>query len=166
LRRDGRVSATASGEPGINAESGFSRQGDDYVLACDDDHNLSYSIQFGASAALGQYRIDPAYDQHPTTDEGEFRPRSVRVQILNVAALLPTRDWKPQMPNAKSRRLTMFSHVVREPVTHQYIGSRPSDPASERQDLGGARVIAATAINAEVPISAETMCRSIETKGA
>jgi hypothetical protein len=23
----------------------------------------------------------------------------LRVQILNVAALLPTRDWKPQMPN-------------------------------------------------------------------
>jgi hypothetical protein len=50
LRRDGRVTATASGEPGINAESGFNRQGDDYFLACDDDHNHSYSIQFGAPA--------------------------------------------------------------------------------------------------------------------
>ena len=56
----------------------------------------------------------------------------------------------------------MFSHVAREPGAHQCIGSRPSEP----QDLGGARAIAPTAINAEVPISAETICRSIETKGA
>src|SRR6202042_2176534 len=47
LRRDGRVTATASAEPRINAESGFTRQGDDYCLACVDDHNHSYSIQFG-----------------------------------------------------------------------------------------------------------------------
>jgi hypothetical protein len=54
----------------------------------------------------------------------------------------------------------MFSHVAREPGTHQCIGSRASDPASELQDLGGARAIAPTAINAEVPASAETICRS------
>ena len=28
----------------------------------------------------------------------------LRVQILNVAGLLPTRDWEPQMPNVKRRR--------------------------------------------------------------
>jgi hypothetical protein len=50
LRRDGRVTATAGGEPVINAESGFTRKGDDYFMACDDDHNHSYSIQFGTSA--------------------------------------------------------------------------------------------------------------------
>jgi alcohol dehydrogenase len=60
----------------------------------------------------------------------------------------------------------MFSHVARELGAHHCIGSRASDPASEQQDLGGARVIAATAINAEVPISTETISRSIETKGA
>jgi hypothetical protein len=92
-----------------------------------------------------------------------------RVQILNVAALLPTRDSKAQMPNVKRRQqegLTMFSHVVRGLGAHQCIGSRASDLASELRDLGGAPVIAATAINAEVPISTETICRSIETKGA
>ena len=62
--------------------------------------------------------------------------------------------------------MTMFSHVARERGAHQCTGSRESDPASELQDLGGVRVIAATAINAEVPISTETPCRSIETKGA
>jgi hypothetical protein len=56
----------------------------------------------------------------------------------------------------------MFSHVAREPGTHQCIGSR----ASELRDLGGVRAIAATAIYAEVPVSSETTCRSIETKGA
>jgi hypothetical protein len=60
----------------------------------------------------------------------------------------------------------MFSHVARELGPHQCIGSRASDLASELQDLGEARVIANTAINAEVPISTETICRSIETKGA
>jgi hypothetical protein len=73
------------------------------------------------------------------------------------------------MPNVKRRRQEGADHVqsrAREPGTHQCIGSRASDPASELQDLGGARAITATAINAEVPISAETMCRSIETKGA
>jgi hypothetical protein len=60
----------------------------------------------------------------------------------------------------------MFSHIAREPGTHQCIGSRANDPVSELQDLGGVRAIAATAINAEVPISAETNCRSIKTKGA
>ena len=60
----------------------------------------------------------------------------------------------------------MFSHVAREPGTRQCIGPRASDPASELQGLGGARAIAATATNAEVPISAETIRRSIETKGA
>jgi hypothetical protein len=73
------------------------------------------------------------------------------------------------MPNVKRRRqegLTMFRHVARGPGAHQYIGSRASDPASELQDLGEAPVIAATTINAEVPISTETICRSIETKGA
>jgi hypothetical protein len=54
----------------------------------------------------------------------------------------------------------MSSHVAREPGAHQCIGSRASDPASELQDLGGARAIAPTAINAEVPASAETICRS------
>jgi hypothetical protein len=54
----------------------------------------------------------------------------------------------------------MFSHVAREPGTHQCIGSRASDPASEPQDLGGARAIVPSAINAEVPASAETTCRS------
>ena len=49
----------------------------------------------------------------------------------------------------------MFSHVARELGAHQCIGSRASDLASELQDLGEARVIAATAINAEVPISTE-----------
>src|SRR5690349_8011222 len=34
------------------------------------------------------------------------------------------------------------------------------------QDLGGVRVIAATTIDAEVPMSSETRCRSLETKGA
>jgi hypothetical protein len=60
----------------------------------------------------------------------------------------------------------MFSHVARELGAHQCIGSRASDLASELQDLGEARVIAATAINAEVPISTETICRSTEMKGA
>jgi hypothetical protein len=60
----------------------------------------------------------------------------------------------------------MFSPLAREPDTHQCIGSRASDPASELQDLGGARAIAATAINAEVPVSSGTICRSIGTKGA
>ena len=60
----------------------------------------------------------------------------------------------------------MFSHVAREPGAHQCIGSRASDPASELQDLGGVRAIAINAINAEVPASGETICRSIETKGA
>ena len=60
----------------------------------------------------------------------------------------------------------MFSHIAREPGTHQCIGSRANDPASELQDLGGARAIATTPINAEVPISAETICRSIKPKGA
>jgi hypothetical protein len=55
----------------------------------------------------------------------------------------------------------MFSHVAREPGAHQCIGS-----PQRLQDVGGARAIAPTAINAEVPISAETICRSIETKGA
>jgi hypothetical protein len=61
-----------------------------------------------------------------------------RVQILNVAPLLPTRDSKPQMPNLKRRRqegLTMFSHVSRELGAHQCIGSRASDLASDDRDV-------------------------------
>jgi hypothetical protein len=60
----------------------------------------------------------------------------------------------------------MFSHVARELGAHRCIGSRASDLASEPRDLGEARIIAASAINAEVPISTETVCRPIETKGA
>ena len=56
----------------------------------------------------------------------------------------------------------MFGHVARELGAHQCIGSC----ASELQDLGDAPVIATTAINAEVPISTETICRSTEMKGA
>ena len=41
----------------------------------------------------------------------------------------------------------MFSHVARELGAHQCIGSRASDPASELQDLGGARVIATRPAN-------------------
>jgi hypothetical protein len=60
----------------------------------------------------------------------------------------------------------MFSHVARELGAQRCSGSGASDRASELQDLVGARVIAATAIAGEVPISTETICHSIETKGA
>jgi hypothetical protein len=43
----------------------------------------------------------------------------------------------------------MFSHLARELGVHPCIGSR-----------------AATAVDGEVPISSETICRSIETEGA
>jgi hypothetical protein len=92
-----------------------------------------------------------------------------RVQILNVAAVLPTRDsnLRCQTSNADDRmELRMFSHVARELGAHPCIGSRASDQAGELQDLGVARVIAATAIDGEVPMSTETICRSIETEGA
>ena len=56
--------------------------------------------------------------------------------------------------------------LAHELGAHHYIDSVASDVATELQNLGGARVIAATAINAEVPMSIETRCRSIETKGA
>ena len=59
----------------------------------------------------------------------------------------------------------MFSHVARERGAHQCIGWRARDLAGELQG-GGARVIAATAIDGEVPISTEIICRSIETEGA
>jgi hypothetical protein len=81
------------------------------------------------------------------------------VQILDVTALLPRRDSNSSGDDR--RGLTMFSHVARQLGAHQCIGSC----ASELQDLGEAPVIATTAINAEVPISTETICRSIETKG-
>jgi hypothetical protein len=60
----------------------------------------------------------------------------------------------------------MFSHLARELGAHQCIGWRASDLAGELQGVGVARVIAATAIGGEVPISTETICRSIETEGA
>jgi hypothetical protein len=60
----------------------------------------------------------------------------------------------------------MFSHVARELGAHQCVGSRASGLAGELQEVGVARVIAATAIDGEVPISTETICRSIETEGA
>jgi hypothetical protein len=61
----------------------------------------------------------------------------------------------------------MFSHVARELGAHPCIGSRASDLAGELQEVGVvARVIAATAVDGEVPISTETICRAIETEGA
>jgi hypothetical protein len=50
----------------------------------------------------------------------------------------------------------MFSHLARELGAHQCIGWRASDLAGELQGVGVARVIAATAIGGEVPISTET----------
>jgi hypothetical protein len=58
----------------------------------------------------------------------------------------------------------MFSHVARELGAHPCIGSRASDLAGELQEVGVARVIAATAVESEVPISTETMCRSSKRK--
>jgi hypothetical protein len=49
----------------------------------------------------------------------------------------------------------MFSHGARVLGTHQCIGQRATDLASELQDLGGVRVIAATTIAGEAPISTE-----------
>ena len=60
----------------------------------------------------------------------------------------------------------MFSHVARELGAHQCVGWRASDLSGELQEVGVARVIAATAIDGEAPISTETICRSIETNGA
>ena len=60
----------------------------------------------------------------------------------------------------------MFSHVARELGAHPCIGSRASDLAGELQEVGVARVIAATAVDGEVPISTENICRPIETEGA
>jgi hypothetical protein len=50
----------------------------------------------------------------------------------------------------------MFSHLARELGAHQCVGWRASDLAGELQGVGVARVIAATAIGGEVPISTET----------
>jgi hypothetical protein len=45
----------------------------------------------------------------------------------------------------------MFSHVARELGAHQCVGSRASGLAVELQEVCVARVIAATAIDDEVP---------------
>jgi hypothetical protein len=111
-------------------------------------------------------------------DSGDYRPETgtrgkkfaaahhhLCVQILNAAALLSTQDSKTS--NVDDRRdLTMFSHVARELGAHPCIGSRASDLADELREVGVARVIAATAVDGEVPISTETICRPIETEGA
>jgi choline dehydrogenase-like flavoprotein len=59
----------------------------------------------------------------------------------------------------------MFSHVARELGAHQVHRLARQDLAGELQDVGVARVILATAVDAEVPISPETICRSIGSKG-
>jgi hypothetical protein len=92
-----------------------------------------------------------------------------RVQILNVAALISTRDSKPQTPNFKRRRQEGTQDVQSR---RSRIGGSSvrrlarQRPAGELQGAGVARVIAATAIDGEVPIPTETICRSIETEGA
>jgi hypothetical protein len=60
----------------------------------------------------------------------------------------------------------MFSHVARELGAHPCMGLRASDLAGELQEVGVALVIAATAVDGEVPISTETICRPIETEGS
>jgi hypothetical protein len=71
------------------------------------------------------------------------------------------------MPNVDDRRgLTMFSHVARELGAHQCIGQCASDLASELQDVGGARAIAATGVDGEVSIPTETICRSSVVEGS
>jgi len=60
----------------------------------------------------------------------------------------------------------MFSHAHANGAPISVPARAKATRPANCKTLGGVRVIAATAINAEVPISTETPCRSIDTKGA